>query len=61
MNPGDLRAIDVRAGGRLKIGTKKPAAVEDVGIPSAADQSQWRRDASEFSELNIDLPKGKLL
>jgi hypothetical protein len=27
----------------------------------AEDQSQWRRDASEFNELNIDLPKGKLL
>jgi hypothetical protein len=31
------------------------------GMPSAADQSQWRRDASEFNTLNIDLPKGKLL
>jgi hypothetical protein len=30
-------------------------------MPSAAYQSQWRRDASEFNELNIDLPKGKLL
>jgi hypothetical protein len=31
-------------------------------MPSAADQSQWRRDASEFNnELDIDLPKGKLL
>jgi hypothetical protein len=30
-------------------------------MPSAADQSQWRRDASEFNELNIDLPKGTLL
>jgi hypothetical protein len=31
------------------------------GIPSAADQSLCRRDASEFNKLNIDLPKGKLL
>jgi hypothetical protein len=42
------------------------------GMPSAADQSQWRRDASEFNELNIRdasefnelniyLAKGKLL
>jgi hypothetical protein len=30
-------------------------------MPSAGDQSQWRRDASAFNELNIDLPKGKLL
>jgi hypothetical protein len=31
------------------------------GLPSAADQSQWRRDASEFNELNVNLPKGKPL
>jgi hypothetical protein len=33
-------------------------------MPSAADQSQCRHDASEaseFNELNIDLPEGKLL
>jgi hypothetical protein len=49
MNPADFRTIDVRAGGRLKIDQK------------ARGQSQWRRDASEFYKLNIDLPKGKLL
>jgi hypothetical protein len=35
--------------------TKKP------GNTQYTDQSQWRRDASEFNELNIDLPKGMLL
>jgi hypothetical protein len=29
-------------------------------MPNAADQSQWRRHASEFKKVNIDLPKGKL-
>jgi hypothetical protein len=30
-------------------------------MPSAADQSQGCRDASEFKKVNIDLPKAKLL
>jgi hypothetical protein len=61
----DLRAIDVRAGGQLKIDQKAcgrgRSSCARWGIPSAADQSQWRHDASEFNKLNIDLPKGKLL
>jgi hypothetical protein len=36
-------------------------STKSQGMPSAADQSQWRRDASELNTLNIDLPKGKLL
>jgi hypothetical protein len=51
MNPADFRAIDVRAGGRLKI---------DQNVRECPTL-QTKSDASEFNKLNIDLPKGKLL
>jgi hypothetical protein len=52
MNQADFRAIDVRAGGRMKIDQKaRECPVLQTRV----------YDASEFNQLNIDLPKGRLL
>jgi hypothetical protein len=52
VNPADFRAIDVIAGGRLKIDQK---ARECPVLQTRVN------DATMPRNLNIDLPKGKLL
>jgi hypothetical protein len=61
MNPGDLRAIDVRAGGRLKIDQKACSRGRDRESPVLQTRVNDAAMPRNLNELNIDLPKGKLL